>query len=173
MKTSTMGLLLMCLPLSLQATDWSGALYGGGEVTVDEQTNRATYMRKGVETPLWDGTHKLQNGSILIIRDGIAVPNLDIMESRQQVPPSSPEEWMDVKIVGYSPCEKLVNKVCGKDAECSDQPACNPVRQLRDREDEERKESSNPNLMTYTSGQCLRALRDTEFFVACPRTAQD
>jgi hypothetical protein len=32
----------------------------------------------------------------------------------------------------------------------------------------ERNASKNRGLMTYTSGQCLKALKDREFFVSCP-----
>ena len=52
----------------------------GDVVTVDPDTNRATVTRDGVTTPMWDGTHRMQDGSVLIINRGIAVPNKAILE---------------------------------------------------------------------------------------------
>lgn len=167
-----LGLLLTLLAFSAGATDWHTSLYGNrGQVTVYDD-NRATIREGGVERPLWDGTHRLQDGSTLIIHNGVAVPNLSIMESREQLPPAQPEEWEDVPIVGTSPCERLTRKVCGAENECADAEACEPTRQLVVREKKERQASTNPNLMTPTSGQCLQAMRDTEFFLACRSAAQ-
>jgi hypothetical protein len=129
---------LMCLvvlgSLALPAAaDWNSSLSGGrGDVTIHED-NRATIRQGGVERPLWDGTHRLEDGSTLIIRRGIAVP-----------------------------------KVCGPENECLDTEVCPAVSQLVDREWEERRASHNRGYMTPTSGQCMQALDDTEFFVKCP-----
>ena len=152
---------------AVTAAEWSSPLQGGGTVTVDPDSNRATVTKDGVTTQLWKGTHRLQDGSVLIInRGGVAVPNESIMQSRQ-LPPPETEEWQDIQIVGYSPCEKLVRHVCGKEDQCAGAQACDPSRQLLAMEKEERDASDNRNLMSYTSGQCLRALRDDEFFLAC------
>lgn len=156
------------LPWSrLPAAEWNPRLQGGGAVFVDPDTNRATVTRDGVTTPLWDGTHRMQDGSVLIIRRGTAVPNKAILESRQPRP-AEPEEWEDALIVGYSPCEKLVRSVCGWKDECLTAEACNLARQLLDMEHKERETSGNRYLMSYTSGQCLKAVKDEEFFTSCP-----
>jgi hypothetical protein len=149
-----------------QAGNWSGRMLNGNEIVVDPRSNRATVNIDGVTTQLWEGTHRLQDGSILIIRNGIAVPNKAILESRE-LPVPEPSEWEDAPIIGYSPCEKLVRRVCGKEGQCVDTESCNPSQQLLSMEREEREASSNPNLMTYTSGQCLKADRDREFFASC------
>ncbi len=149
-----------------EAGNWSGRMLNGNEVVVDPGTNRATVTVDGVSTQLWEGTHRLQDGSVLIIRNGIAVPNKTILESRE-LPLPEPSEWEDAPIIGYSPCEKLVRRVCGKAGRCVDFMGCNPSQQLLSMEREEREASSNPNLMTYTSGQCLKADRDREFFASC------
>lgn len=165
--SACLALLLPLLACPAGAADWNASLYGNrGEVTVHDD-NRATIRQGGVERPLWNGTHRLQDGSTLIIRNGVAVPNLSIMESREQLPEAEPEEWEDVRIVGTSPCERLTRKVCGPENECADAEACPPTRQLVEREQEERQASANPNLMTPTSGQCLQAMRDKEFFLQC------
>jgi hypothetical protein len=164
--------LLLLLANQAGAADWNSRLYGNrGEVTVHED-NRATIRQGDVERPLWNGTHRLQDGSTLIIRNGVAVPNLSIMESRQQLPPAEPEEWEGLQIVGTSPCERLARKVCGPENECAAAEPCQPTRQLVARERDERQASDNPNLMTPTSGQCLQAMQDKEFFLECRKTRQ-
>ena len=152
--------------LPAQAEQWTSTLEGGGTVTVDPESNRATISRDGVTTPLWNGVHHLQDGSSLIINRGIAVPTEPIIESRR-LPPPETEEWQDVNIVGYSPCEQLVRQVCGRQDQCTGMEACNLANQLLDMEQQERNDSDNPNLMTYSSGQCLNAMKDREYFSAC------
>lgn len=163
-------LLFTAPPQWSQAAGWSAPLVGGGEVRVDPRTNRATVLRGGVETQLWDGSHRLQDGSTLIIRSGQAVPNAAILGSRRL--PGQPErpraeQWVGVPIVGYSPCERLVRRVCGLSQECSSVQACEPARQLLEMEQQERKANDNPNYMTHASGQCQEADQDKAFFVSC------
>lgn len=163
-------LLFTAPPQWSQAAGWSAPLAGGGEVRVDPRTNRATVLRGGVETQLWDGSHRLQDGSTLIIRSGQAVPNAAILGSRRL--PGQPErpraeQWVGVPIVGYSPCERLVRRVCGLSQECSSVQACEPARQLLEMEQQERKANDNPNYMTHASGQCQEADQDKAFFVSC------
>jgi hypothetical protein len=110
----------------------------------------------------------IEDGSTLIIRNGIAVPNPAILESRRQLPAPEPEEWEDMRIVGTSPCERLERKVCGPENECLHTEVCTAVSQLVEREWNERRASHNTGYMTPTSGQCLQALKDTGFFVKCP-----
>ena len=152
--------------IQLHAASWDSSLYGGGAVSVDPDTNRATVTRDGVTAPLWDGTHRMQDGSVLIIRRGMAVPNKGILDSRKPLP-REPEEWEDALIVGYSPCEKLVHRVCGSQDKCCDQEGCNLAQQLLTMEQEERAQSDRHNRMTYTSGQCNNVLHDTELFPYC------
>lgn len=152
--------------MPVQAAEWSSTLEDGSTVTVDPDTNRATVTRDGVTTPLWSGVHRTQDGSALIVNRGIAVPTESIIESRR-LPPPETEDWEDVNIIGYSPCEQLVRQVCGPQDQCEDVEACDPAHQLLEMELQERNESSNRNLMTYTSGQCLNAMKDREYFSVC------
>ena len=55
------------------AADWSSDLQGGGTVSVDPDTRRATITRDGVTSPLWNGVHRLQDGSAMIINNGEVV----------------------------------------------------------------------------------------------------
>jgi hypothetical protein len=137
-------------------------------VTVDPTTNRATITRGGITSQLWDGAHRMQDGSILITSHGVAIPNESILESRELQPPET-EEWEGVRIVGTSPCERLVRRVCGAENQCKDAEACSPSQQLLEMETGERNASKNRGLMTYTSGQCQKAMKDREFFTSCAK----
>ena len=163
-------LLLASLASTAQAAGWSGTLVDGGRVTVDPQTNRATVHKGGMEAPLWDGIHRLDDGSYIEIRAGQALPNKQILRARRM--PDMPEaETIGAVISGYSPCEKLVRRVCGVGQSCAGDASCNPARQLLDMEKQERAASPNPALMTYTSRQCLQAETDQVLFSTCAREA--
>ena len=48
------------------AQNWTGSLDSGGVVRIDPNTNRATVYSDNGSTQLWDGTHELQDGSVII-----------------------------------------------------------------------------------------------------------
>jgi hypothetical protein len=148
------------------AADPQYNLQRGGVVTVDPDTNRASVTQDGVTTPLWDGTHRLQDGSILIIRRGTSVPRMPVPAPRR-IPEPAIEQWEGTLIVGYSPCEKLVHRVCGPQNKCCDLEGCNLAQQLLTMEQEERAQSDRHNRMTYTSGQCQNVMHDAELFPYC------
>ena len=152
--------------LDARAADPQYQLQHGGSVTVDPNTNRATVTRDGVSAPLWDGTHRMEDGSILIIRRGTSVPREPVAEPRR-IPESDIAQWEGVPIVGYSPCEKLVHRTCGAQDECCEHEGCNLARQLLAMEQDERAQNDSRNRMTYTSGQCLNVEKDRELFPFC------
>ena len=69
------------LSLPVQADDWGARLSDGSGVEVDASTHRAWRLEDGRRTPLWDGVHRLEDGSVVIVRDGVAVPNPDMLET--------------------------------------------------------------------------------------------
>lgn len=171
-KTYALAGLLSVLVVGAQplSADWQAQLEQGGQVSVDPRSNRVTVTRDGVTTPLWDGVHRLRDGSVIRVRAGQIVPNEAILRAREQppAPVSDPAQaWVGQPIQGSSPCERLVERVCGPRGRCADSPACDPAHQLLDRERAERADSDAPGTMTYTSGQCLQADRDTGFFRTC------
>jgi hypothetical protein len=176
-------LLLVLLPAIANAADWTGALKGGGQVSVDPETNRATVTRQGVQSQMWDGVHRMQDGSYIIVNSGQVIPNKAILDARtpELLPedtgnPALPpviEAWKGTRIEGYSPCERLVHRVCGFTLACADQPDCDPVLQLLEMENAERAASPDQNLMTYTSNQCQQADTDMGFFSSCPQPQGD
>lgn len=158
------------------AEPWTGTYRSGGEVRVDPRTNRATIKRDGVESQLWDGVHRLDDGSTITTHAGQVVPNRDILDSRHQpVPPEVIKRlpahiWMGPPIIGRSPCEKLVTRVCGSDLACAEDEACSMSRQLLNFENRERAASRMHNFMTRASGDCLEAQIDDTYFATCARS---
>jgi len=163
-------ILLAALPGLLVSTtttaDWTSGMQGGGTVTIDPDTRRATITRDGVTSPLWNGVHRLQDGSVLIVNHGEVVPG-ETTDKPRQLPPPETADWEGAPIVGYSPCERLTRHVCGKQDECATAEACIPSRQLLAMEQEERKQADSRSRMTYTSGQCLEAMKDVVYFSVC------
>ena len=154
------------LSASVVVADWTSKLEGGGVVSVDPDTRRATVTRDGVTTPLWNGVHRMQDGSALIINHGEAVPGMP-PDTLRQLPPAETADWEGALIAGYSPCEQLTRRVCGLHNECASATACSPAQQLLAMEQEERTLAKDGSRMTYTSGQCLQAKKDSDFFSAC------
>ena len=155
---------------------WTGVYRSGGEVRVDPRTNRATINRNGVESQLWDGVHQLDDGSTITTRSGQVVPNREIIDSRRQPPvppevtrPQPVDMWAGVPIFRQSPCEKLVERVCGINRTCADSEACSMSRQLLNFENHERAANRMHNLMTRASGECLEADTDDTYFTSCAR----
>jgi len=150
------------------ADDWTSTLVGGGVVTVDPDTQRATVTRDGVTTPLWNGVHRMQDGSALIVNQGEAVPGVPApRRPPHQLPPPEAEDWEGALISGYSPCEQLTHYVCGPQDECATAEACAASRQLLAMEQQERASAADHSRMTYTSGQCLKARNDETYFSTC------
>jgi len=169
MKNLSVMLLAVVLGLSVTivtAADWTSGRQGGGTVTVDPDTRRATITRDGVTAPLWNGAHRMEDGSVLIINRGTAVPGEPPARPRQ-LPPPDTADWEGVMIVGYSPCEQLARHVCGRQNECAAVEACRSSQQLLAMEQDERTMADDGARMTYTSGQCLEAIRDVEYFSVC------
>lgn len=129
LAVGTLAMLALALPLPAAAASWSGKLENGGEIRVDPRTNRPTVTIDGRETQLWDGVHKLQDGSKLTVESGRVTPNEEMIESRQPhpVPPPPSTDNLGEPILGLSPCERLVRKVCGTDEVCANAKACGPA----------------------------------------------
>ena len=100
------------------AADWSSDLQGGGTVSVDPDTRRATITRDGVTSPLWNGVHRLQDGSAMIINNGEVVTGA-VADTPHRLPPPETSDWEGLPIAGYSPCEQLTHRVCGLKNQCA------------------------------------------------------
>jgi len=150
-----------------QAPAWQGRLQDGSRVEVDPMTNRATvYGRQGRATQLWDGVHRLEDGSSITVRSGVMVPNRGVIELRE----GSRQHTRPLAGSGASPCLVLVRKVCGLYDECDGHPACAHARQLQNIERDEAQDrlalgESSPFMQT--PAQCAQAAQDEAFFVPC------
>lgn len=146
------------------AASWTNRLADGRRIQVDPNTNRVTvFPEEGTRRQLWDGVHRLEDGSTITIRSGVMVPNKAIVELRQHLP-SPPTAESAV------PCQRLVRKVCGLHDECADHAACEPARQLQQMSQDQAQEALDyPNATTppWASEQCRDALADEAFFTAC------
>ncbi len=107
-----MGCVLLCLVAGRgMAADWRAALQDGSQVEIDPETHKAWRLDGAERAPLWDGVHRLADGSVVIIRDGTAVPNEEMVETWRQ-----PTRETSVPI--GSPCDALVKQACGEDYGC-------------------------------------------------------
>ncbi len=164
--------LLLVLALMLagtsQAQTWEGRLQDGSRVQVDPSTNRPVVRSpQGVVTPLWDGVHRLKDGRAITVREGVMVPNKEVIGLRRDRPAPTTQAFV---VSTASPCVVLVRKVCGLYDECAQQRACAHARQLRDiglDEERELAAAGGSGGFIRTPAQCTEALRDEAFFVPC------
>jgi hypothetical protein len=144
---------------SVWAGSWTGALNDGSVLKVDPDTHRAMRYYNGGVAPLWNGTHRLEDGTVVIVRDGQAVPTQDMMDVWSAEPGSEPE-------MRERYCKQLVRKVCGFHDECGRSEPCVLANQLFRLEREEQRRAplgSGPFPQTDASRQCLDALGNAAF----------
>jgi hypothetical protein len=185
---------LAALLLFGQATGlagWEATLSSGQPVLVDPATRRAVIQSGiGQGRPLWDGVHRLQDGSTITIRSGVAIPNA--ASSRRPPPPTmelgehDAESGDDSAAAAREPaaspwrtsppsrgstdtgqCDHLLLKTCGLQRSCRDADACELAAQLRAMQ----KQSPQPGLDNsgWAEVRCQEALQDPAGFPACPR----
>jgi hypothetical protein len=158
--------LLSLVATTVDAVSWTSRLADGRRIQVDPNTNRVTvFPEEGTPQQLWDGVHRLEDGSIITIRSGVMVPNKAIVELRQRLP--SPEA-----AESEAPCQRLVRKVCGLHDECASHAACEPARQLlRMSQDKAKEAIDRPDSTAFhwSVEQCREALTDEAFFTACDK----
>jgi hypothetical protein len=148
---------------SAVAETWQGRLQQGGQVSVDAETHRALHGEDGAKRPLWDGVHRLDDGSTLIIRDGIAVPTEQMVQAWSGDTKPQP-------VFADRYCDQLVRKTCGFDSACSNSAACLRARSLLAEEGREQRGlpvTAGAHPHTRTSEQCRQGLIDPGF-TACP-----
>lgn len=160
---------------------WRGTLQNGAQVWVDPRTNRPMTNGPGYQTQLWDGVHRLNDGTDLHVRNGRVVPNAEMLKRRQATPTPSPEPeargstetdiappgaTASPKTSGGRPCQVLVDQACGPDNACADTTKCSAARQLVDMAAEQRARQADPKTLNGTEIKCREALRDS-FFAPC------
>jgi len=167
------GAVLLCNGPGHAREPWSADLERGGTVEVDPRTNRPVLIENGRETQLWDGVHRLDDGSVIRIESGRIVPTTDMLgggsppsEAAEPEGPDQDGQPADALVDGTSPCERLVLKVCGAARACWREVACEAARQLREMEREEWLKGADPKVITESGKQCREAM-DNTFFAPC------
>lgn len=158
--------LLTFTPLSAALADaWQTNLKGGGVVRVDPQTHKPTIYYQGGSTQLWDGVHETDSGQVIIVRDGVAVPDENMINTWTHPVPRD-RGGQDGR------CDRLVRKVCGLDSQCLEREACVLARQLQRMEGEERKQLTYGQA-AFSIRECEKGLRDPSIFPACDKVSGD
>jgi hypothetical protein len=162
------------------AASWDAELGSGQAISVDPTTNRALIRDgTGQGRPLWDGVHRLRDGSTITIRSGVVVPN----EAMQSPPPpadagepsGTPPDAAAEPAVPAPPrrgcrsarCDELVLKSCGLYGSCADTEACALARQLRQMQRMSACSWSGDD--DWSERQCRAALQDEAAFGPCER----
>ena len=162
----SIGFLVCLLASPVSAQSWDSQLYDGSRIEVDVTTNKATlYGEDGSVVPLWDGVHELENGRTVIVRDGVMVPNREVLNMRRE--PVREEDFIQQ---GFLACDKLVHKGCGLADECADSSGCRHARSLRSFAEQELEESSKPGFgarFAAVPAQCRDALLNETLFPPC------
>lgn len=153
-----LSMLFFSLCIQAQESSWQGELKDGSRITIDPDTNKVTRTSQGETNQLWDGVHQLDNGAVIIVRDGVVVKDQAILHMQQEQEKRELEEA----------CLLLVRKVCGPRNECDSHPACDPARQLLTMEQEESRNSWS-DVLPESSKQCLEALGNESFFKPCTK----
>ncbi len=148
---------------SVGADTWQSNLKGGGVVRIDPVTRKPTVIYNGGSSLLWDGAHETEDGSIITIRDGVAVPDETMFSTWSREVPRE---------LGAQAafCEKLVRKVCGFHSECSGRRPCYLARELSRLEKNEHR-GVPEGTMVPSSVECEKGLVDTVLFPSCDKAA--
>ena len=155
-RTLLTSLVFVCFAAQAEENAWQGHLQDGSQITIDPTTNKVTREADGESTLLWDGVHQLDNGAVIIVRDGIVVKDNAILQLQQE------EEKRQIQ----EACMKLVRKVCGPRNECEDHPACDPARQLLQMEQDEL-HTEWVDSVPESSRKCMEAQSNEAFFAPC------
>ena len=99
------------------------------------------------------------DGSVVIIRDGTAVPSEEMVETWRQ-----PTRETSVPI--GSPCDLLVKRVCGADYGCGTSEPCRLANELFDMATEDLTRGAAPRARALGEGQCREAMANA-FFKPC------
>lgn len=150
------------------AGSWTGTLHDGSVLQIDPETHRPMRYFDGGAAPIWDGTHRLEDGTVVIVREGQVVPTEGMINTWSAQPGAEPK-------LRERHCERLVRKVCGFRNECSAAEPCVLANQLLRMEREQQRFApvgSGPFPQTESSGECLDALSNPSF-TACKTSIPD
>jgi len=166
--------LLLFAPLHTVLATWTGQLEDGRGIAFDPTTNRATITSgQGSGRPLWDGVHRLKDGSTVTIRSGVMVPTEKSL--RPDTSPPALQQPVAEKPYVFperrsAACDRLVLKCCGLYQECEQRDTCCLAKQLRTLQ--RKASSSDPAEYRWATGQCEQAMQDQQNFGSCEYSAE-
>ena len=153
---------------------WDTLLDDGQQVSVDLATNRAVIVSgEGAARPLWDGVHRLHDGSTIMVRAGVVVPNAAMQDARSLAPGTPAiEDAADVgaaaiKAGDRGRCDELVLRCCGLQGSCADSEACSLAMQLSQMRHQPC--AIHVDHVGWAEQQCRDALGDAQTFTVCSR----
>ena len=154
-------------------TGWSGSLPDGREIVADPRSNKVVIgSGKAQGQPLWDGVHRLSDGSTVTIRSGVMVPNEPsssppLPENRQVTEPADPVKRKSGFTGGSQTthCDQLVLKTCGMQHACDASEPCRLAVQLRQLRHQP--VSAAADTRRWAEDQCRQALQDDAVYPAC------
>ncbi len=159
----TITLLMLMVPI-VNAGTWSSELEDGRTIHVDPRSNRPTIASGvGEGQPLWDGVHRLQDGSTITVRSGVMVPNRQFLQ--QDIRPQKNEAIAHTQVKRSPACDLLVLKVCGLQGDCESPDACGLARQLR--ASLGKPAAATPSEYKWIISQCELASKDETNFPTC------
>jgi len=164
---SLLAVCLLSAPFGpVRAASWTDTLQDGSVLKVDPNSHRAMRYYKGDVVLLWDGAHRLEDGSVVIVRDGQAVPTESMIRHWQAEPGSEPS--LHTRF-----CDQLVRKVCGFRDECSQSQPCVLARQLLGLERAQQRQApigAGARPQTPSGDECRDALSNPSFPVCSAST---
>lgn len=142
---------------------WEAELEDGRQISVDPTTNRPVIQSdRNTGTPLWDGVHRLSDGTVITVRSGVMVPNEDVMTLRRgEIPEAEPRAFS-------AACNDLVLQACGLSEECAAAEPCNLAKQLRELASKQSPQESDQHEWAET--RCQQGLTDPQMFPVCTAT---
>ena len=126
----------------------------GNELRYDPQTSRVETRINGQVRPMWDGVHRLEDGQVLRIQNGIAVRDATVMQSAPR------QESLRDEV---SICRRLARSSCGLAGSCGHTESCRHASQLLTFHNEAAFGDRHK-----IERQCLEALDDSVLFKPCP-----
>jgi hypothetical protein len=171
---TVVGIAVVIFPVSAIAqTGWSGSLHDGREIVADPRSNKVVIgSGKAHGQPLWDGVHRLSDGSTVTIRAGVMVPNASSSSPSASANPQAsltvaplPRPSNTAGGPQTAHCDQLVLKTCGMRQDCRSLESCRLATQLRQLRHQP--VSASTDNRHWAEGQCLKALQDEAAYPPC------
>lgn len=157
-------ILFSTVTLDSYAETWHAELVNGSKAQADSQTRKPIVNLDGNSTQLWDGVHTLEDGSIIIVQNGVIIPNEAIYHAW-----SAADNLPQTELT-LNECEILTRRVCGLKNSCTDHKACSLAQQLQ-KLWETAPDAVN-GLSLTGKNECHKALANSTAFPPCEKEAK-